>query len=82
MLAPLSEVTTRVTVQELLLRALEERPGERIALHVAAQAVTLCQQMTSTPDIPLPATTTGQALQICCELTTLHPALTTRQAPT
>lgn len=31
MLASLGEVTTRVTVCELLLRALEEHPGERIA---------------------------------------------------
>lgn len=31
MLASLGEVTTRVTVQELLLRALEEHPGEGIA---------------------------------------------------
>ncbi|MGW4735413.1 hypothetical protein ACWEQC_40785 [Streptomyces shenzhenensis] len=29
------------------------------------------------PDIPLPAAATGQALQICFELTTLHPAVST-----
>ncbi|MEU9256781.1 MerR family transcriptional regulator [Streptomyces sp. NPDC048270] len=40
MLASLGEVTTRVTVaKEVLLRALEEHPGERIALHVADAAV-------------------------------------------
>ncbi|WP_418896277.1 hypothetical protein [Streptomyces cupreus] len=33
------------------------------------------------PDIPLPATATGQALQICFELTTLYPAVSTAISP-
>ncbi|MGW7574038.1 DNA polymerase III subunit beta family protein [Streptomyces sp. NPDC054765] len=82
MLASLGEVTTRVTVsKDLLLRALEEHPGERIALHVADHGVNVVSADDEHPDIPLPATATGQALQICFELTTLYPAVSTAIGP-
>ncbi|WP_326623389.1 MerR family transcriptional regulator [Streptomyces decoyicus] len=82
MLASLGEVTTRVTVsKDLLLRALEEHPGERIALHVAACGVNVVSADDEHPDIPLPATATGQALQIWFELTTLYPAVSTSIGP-
>lgn len=42
MLAALPEATTRATVpKDLLLRALEEHPGERVALHVTGRGVTV-----------------------------------------
>ncbi|MFH9606227.1 MerR family transcriptional regulator [Streptomyces sp. NPDC017448] len=82
MLASLGEVTTRVTVsKDLLLRALEEHPGERIALHVADHGVNVASADDEHPDIPLPATATGQALQIWFELTTLYPAVSTAIGP-
>nr|WP_106959892.1 MerR family transcriptional regulator [Streptomyces purpureus] len=82
MLASLGEVTTRATVsKDLLLRALEEHPGERIGLHVADDAVNVVSADDEHPGIPLPATATGQALQIRFELTTLYPAVSTAIGP-
>jgi DNA-binding transcriptional MerR regulator len=82
MLASLGEVTTRVTVSKgLLLRALEEHPGERIALHVADHGMHVRSADDEHPGIPLPATATGQALQIWFELTTLYPAVSTAIGP-
>lgn len=82
MLASLGAVTTRVTVsKELLLRALEEHPGERIALHVADHAVDVVAANDDHPGIPLPATVAGPALQIWFELTTLYPAVSTAIGP-
>ncbi|GAA2267443.1 hypothetical protein GCM10010145_47420 [Streptomyces ruber] len=78
MLASLGEVTTRVTVpKDLLLRALEEHPGERVVLHLADQGVDVVSADAERPGTPLPATTTGRALRICFELTTLYPAVST-----
>ncbi|MFG2589521.1 MerR family transcriptional regulator [Streptomyces sp. NPDC048438] len=82
MLASLGEVTTRATVsKEVLLRALEELPGARMALHIADQGVNVVSADDEHPGIPVPATTAGQALQIQFELTTLHPALSTAIGP-
>jgi hypothetical protein len=82
MLAALGEVNTRVTVsKELLLRALEEHPGERIALHVGPHAVTVRSADDDHPSIDLTATVTGPALQIWFELTTLYPAVSTAIGP-
>ncbi|MFI5676713.1 DNA polymerase III subunit beta family protein [Streptomyces cellulosae] len=82
MLASLGEVTTRVTIsKELLLRALEEHPGERIALHVTDHEMHVRSADDEHPGIPLPATATGQALQIWFELTTLYPAVSTSIGP-
>ncbi|WP_369387191.1 MerR family transcriptional regulator [Streptomyces sp. CG1] len=82
MVASLGEVTTRATVpKDLLLRALEEHPSERIALHVADHAVNVVSADDEHPNIPLPATVTGQALQIWFELTTLYPAVSTAIGP-
>ncbi|GAA4891990.1 MerR family transcriptional regulator [Streptomyces coeruleoprunus] len=82
MLASLGQVTTRVTVsKDLLLRALEEQPGERIALHVADHELHVVPVDDEHPGIPLPATATGQALRIRFELTTLYPAVSTAIGP-
>ncbi|WP_306970825.1 DNA polymerase III subunit beta family protein [Streptomyces afghaniensis] len=82
MLASLSEVTTRATVsKDLLLRALEEHPGERIVLHVADHGVNVRSADGEYPGIPLPATATGEALQIWFEMTTLYPAVSTAIGP-
>ncbi|AZQ32276.1 MerR family transcriptional regulator [Streptomyces cyaneochromogenes] len=82
MLASLGEVSTRATVSKnLLLRALEEQSGERVALHVADHGVNVVSADDEHPSIPLPATATGQALQIWFELTTLHPAVSTAIGP-
>ncbi|MEU0069337.1 MerR family transcriptional regulator [Streptomyces sp. NPDC006332] len=82
MLASLGEVTTRVTIsKELLLRALEEHPGERIALHVTAHGMHVRSADDEHPGIPLPASATGRALQIWFELTTLYPAVSTSIGP-
>ncbi|MFE7510270.1 MerR family transcriptional regulator [Streptomyces sp. NPDC057540] len=82
MLASLGEVTTRATVsKDLLLRALEEHPGERIGLHVADHGVSVVSADDGHPDTPLPATAAGQALQIWFELTTLYPAVSTAIGP-
>ncbi|MEW1639455.1 MerR family transcriptional regulator [Streptomyces sp. NPDC093801] len=75
-LASLGEVTGRATVaKEPLLRALEELPGDRVALHIADGAVDVRPADGGRPGTPLPATTTGGALRIRFELTTLHPAV-------
>ncbi|MFJ3203808.1 MerR family transcriptional regulator [Streptomyces sp. NPDC086989] len=82
MLASLGEVTTRATVsKDLLLRALEEQPGERVALNVADHAVNVASADNKHPGITLPATATGRPLQICFELTTLYPAVSTAIGP-
>lgn len=84
MLASLGEVTTRVTVsKDPLLRALEEHPGERVALHVTDHAVDVTAAHDEHPGVPLrlPATVTGPALQIRFELTTLYPAVSTAIGP-
>ncbi|MFE1828890.1 MerR family transcriptional regulator [Streptomyces yangpuensis] len=82
MLASLGEVTTRATVsKDLLLRALEEHPGERLGLHVADHRVSVMSADGGHPDIPLPATVAGQALRIRFELTTLYPAVSTAIGP-
>jgi DNA-binding transcriptional MerR regulator len=82
MLGSLPEATTRMTVRkDLLLRALEEHPGERIALRVTDHGVHILPTDHEHPAIPLPATATGQALTISFELTTLYPAVSTAIGP-
>ncbi|MFE1046460.1 MerR family transcriptional regulator [Streptomyces olivaceus] len=82
MLASLGEVTTRATVaKDLLLRALEEHPGECIALHISGHGVDVRSPNDEHPGIPLVATVTGEALQIRFETTTLYPAVSTAIGP-
>ncbi|MEV5428240.1 MerR family transcriptional regulator [Streptomyces sp. NPDC052701] len=82
MLTSLGEVTTRVTVsKEPLLRALEEHPGECVALHVADRGMHLRSADDEHPGVPLPATATGQDLRIWFGLTTLYPAVSTAIGP-
>lgn len=82
MLASLGEVTTRATVaKDLLLRALEEHPDERLGLCVADHEVNVVSADDEQPGIPLPATATGRALRIWFELTTLYPAVSTAIGP-
>ncbi|MGW3094491.1 DNA polymerase III subunit beta family protein [Streptomyces sp. NPDC001102] len=82
MLASLGEATTRATVsKDLLLRALEEHPGERIALHIGDHVVNVRSADDEHPGIPLPATVTGEDLRIRFELTTLYPAVSTAIGP-
>lgn len=82
MLASLGEVTTRATVsKDLLLRALEEHPCERIGLHVAERGVRVTSADDGHPDTMLPGTVAGEALQIWFEVTTLYPAVSTAIGP-
>ncbi|GAA2390944.1 MerR family transcriptional regulator [Streptomyces glaucosporus] len=82
MLASLPEITTRVTVpKDLLLRALEEHPGERIALWATRHGLNVLTAGDEHPGFPLPATVTGQDLRISFELTTLYPAVSTAIGP-
>ncbi|NED17984.1 MerR family transcriptional regulator [Streptomyces sp. SID9913] len=82
MLASLPEVTTRLTVpKELLLRALEEHPGEWLSLCVTRQGLKALAADDEHPGFSLPAAVTGQALQISFELTTLYPAISTAIGP-
>ncbi|MBO8186418.1 DNA polymerase III subunit beta family protein [Streptomyces spirodelae] len=82
MLASLGEISTRAMVpKDLLLRALEEHPGERVALHVSDQGVNLRPSNDEDPGVQLPATVTGGALQIRFEMTTLYPAVSTAIGP-
>lgn len=81
-LGSLGEVTTRVTVpKELFLRALEEHPGERIALHITDHRIHVRSADDEHPGLPLPATATGRTLRIWFELTTLYPAVSTAIGP-
>ncbi|MFC4565307.1 MerR family transcriptional regulator [Nocardiopsis mangrovi] len=81
MLASLGEVTTRATVpKDLLLRALEEHAGERIALHVADNEVHV-PSADGAPGVSLPAVVTGPALRIRFAMTTLYPAVSTAIGP-
>ncbi|MER8027587.1 MerR family transcriptional regulator [Streptomyces bauhiniae] len=76
MLASLGEVTTRATVpKDLLLRALEEHPGDRVDLHITPRGMKVGD------GVPIPATATGRPLHICFELTTLYPAVSTAIGP-
>jgi DNA polymerase-3 subunit beta len=82
MLASLGEVTTRATVsKDQLLRALEEHPGERVALHISSHGVNVRSPNDEHPGIPVLATVTGEALQIQFEMTTLYPAVSTAIGP-
>ncbi|MFF2195822.1 MerR family transcriptional regulator [Streptomyces sp. NPDC058157] len=81
-LASPGAVTTRATfAREPFLRALEEQPGERVALHVADRTVEVRPADDGRPGTALPATTTGTPLLIHFELTTLHPAVSTAIGP-
>ncbi|MEU8848189.1 MerR family transcriptional regulator [Streptomyces sp. NPDC048564] len=82
MLASLGEATTRATVsKDLLLRALEEHPGERIALHIDDHGVNVRSAHNEHSGIPLPATVTGEAVQVWFEMITLYPAVSTAIGP-
>lgn len=82
MLASLDEVTTRATVpKDLLLRALEDHPGEHVALHVTEHGVSVRPPDDEHPGIPLPATVTGEDLRIRFGVTTLYPAVSTAIGP-
>ncbi|WP_434097309.1 MerR family transcriptional regulator [Streptomyces pharetrae] len=78
MLASLPEAITRVTVaKDALLGALEEHPGERVALSVTEQGMSVGTH----PAAPLPASVTGPALRVSFELITLYPAVSTAIGP-
>ncbi|MFC8226354.1 MerR family transcriptional regulator [Streptomyces sp. NPDC057287] len=82
MLASLGEISTRVTVsKDLLLRALEEHPGERVGLYVSDHGVNIRPSNDEHPSVQLPATVTGGALHIRFEMTTLYPAVSTAIGP-
>ncbi|MDX3386995.1 MerR family transcriptional regulator [Streptomyces niveiscabiei] len=82
MLASLGETSTRATVPKaLLLRALEEHPGEHVTLHISAHGVTVSPSHGKDPDDRLPATVTGEPLRIRFEMTTLYPAVSTAIGP-
>ncbi|MDG4533708.1 MerR family transcriptional regulator [Streptomyces sp. AV19] len=82
MLASLPDVTTRVTVtKDALLSALEEHPGERVALDVTDRGLAVPSPDEEHSDVHLPATTTGQPLLISFDLTTLYPAVSTAIGP-
>ncbi|MGC9497486.1 MerR family transcriptional regulator [Streptomyces sp. WG7] len=82
MLASLDEISTRATVsKDLLLRALEEHPGERVALNVSSHGVNVRPPNDEGPGAQLPATVTGEALRIRFEMTTLYPAVSTAIGP-
>ncbi|OLO29520.1 transcriptional regulator [Streptomyces sp. MNU77] len=82
MLASLGEATTRATVsKDLLLRVLEEHPGERVSLHISDHGVDVRPPNDEDPGVQLPATVTGAALQIRFEMTTLYPAVSTAIGP-
>ncbi|MCF1593325.1 DNA polymerase III subunit beta family protein [Streptomyces muensis] len=82
MLASLPEATTRVTVsKDLLLRALEGHPGERITLRVTRDGLEALATEGESLRVPLTTPITGQDLRICFELTTLYPAVSTAIGP-
>lgn len=82
MLASLGDVTTRVTVsKDFLLRALEEHPGERIALDVTEHGIRVLSAGDEHPELSFSTTAMGQNLQVWFELTTLYPAVSTAIGP-
>ncbi|MFR9793883.1 MerR family transcriptional regulator [Streptomyces sp. MB22_4] len=82
MLASLGEATTRATVpKDLLLRALEEYPDERVTLCISPHGVDVRPPNDEHPRVRLPATVTGGDLRIRFETTTLYPAVSTAIGP-
>ncbi|MFC8920414.1 MerR family transcriptional regulator [Streptomyces sp. NPDC057116] len=82
MLASLPEATTRVTVGKVpLLRALEEHPGDRIALRVTGRGLDVLAAGGTGPEGPVSAAVTGPDLRISFRLTTLYPAVSTAIGP-
>ncbi|EDY45523.1 MerR family transcriptional regulator [Streptomyces sp. SPB074] len=82
MLGSLGEATTRATVpKNLLLRALEEHPGEHVVLCVDGHGVSVRPVDGEHPGVPLPATVTGEPLRVRFAMTTLHPAVSTALGP-
>ncbi|NJQ03133.1 DNA polymerase III subunit beta family protein [Streptomyces zingiberis] len=82
MLASLNEATTRATVSKnLLLRVLEEHPGEHVVLHITDHGLSVRPPNDEHPRIPLSTTVTGRTLQVQFEMTTLYPAVSTAIGP-
>ncbi|MFF8833465.1 MerR family transcriptional regulator [Streptomyces sp. NPDC015131] len=84
-LGSLPEATTRATVRkEALLRALEDHPGERIALRFGSRGVHVLPaggRREPGGGTGLPAAVTGDALTVGFSLTTLYPAASTAVGP-
>ncbi|MEV6119777.1 MerR family transcriptional regulator [Streptomyces sp. NPDC052077] len=81
-LASLGGPTTRATVAKApFLRALEDHPGERLALRVADGGVSVLPADGAGSGVRLPAAVTGEELCVRFGLTTLHPAVSTALGP-
>ncbi|SDD97902.1 DNA polymerase III beta subunit, central domain [Rhodococcus tukisamuensis] len=79
MLDALPAVTTRVEASKSsLLRALEERPADRVSMHVTEAGVTVLDNRGG-PDtgVHLPARVSGPSIEAWFEMTTLYPAIST-----
>ncbi|MFE3519426.1 MerR family transcriptional regulator [Streptomyces sp. NPDC059166] len=82
LLASLGEVTTRATVsKDVLLRAVEEHPGERVGFRFGREGLYVLPTDDEEPESPVRATVTGRALRVWFEVTTLHPAVSTAIGP-
>lgn len=82
MLASLPEPTTRVAVaKNVLVRALEEHPGERILLRATCSGLHVRTVGDEDTDALPEAAVTGQDVRIRFELTTLYPAVSTAVGP-
>ncbi|MBJ7906112.1 MerR family transcriptional regulator [Streptomyces sp. DSM 110735] len=80
MLASLPEVTTRVTIaKDTFLRAMEELPGEHLALRMSDGSVQVLARDGS--PLHLTAAVDGSDLRIDFDLTTLYPAISTAIGP-
>ncbi|MFF2781035.1 hypothetical protein ACFVU3_39995, partial [Streptomyces sp. NPDC058052] len=80
--ATLNKITTHATLpKNLLLKTLEEHPGQRIGLHVTDAGISVVPANDRHPGIPPQATMAGQTLQIRFEPTTPHPAMSTTIGP-
>lgn len=81
MLRALPAVGTRVTIaKDVLLRALEEHPGDRILLRLKGDEL----RVIASPDAAgpaLPITSTGPDLDVRFEMITLYPAISTALGP-
>lgn len=80
MLAELPDVTTRVTASKTsLVRALENSPSDRVALHATNTALTVSGEQSYA--VRIPARTIGPATELWFEMTTVYPAVDTALGP-
>ncbi|MFD4293399.1 MerR family transcriptional regulator [Rhodococcus sp. NPDC058505] len=80
--AGIPPVRTRLVLDRAaLVRAVEQRTGDRVVLAAAGDAVTVASPGPEPRPVPVPATAVGAATTLAFEITTLYPAISVAAGP-